>query len=77
MFSIDEKEYYPCTNPLKAINEGNYYIVFGSAELMISPEKQHIYSNFGNSTGHYASKGKNYTNLLKEGESQESKFIQI
>ena len=44
---------------------------------MISPEKHHIYSNFGSGKGHYASKGKNYTNLLREGSSQESKFVAL
>jgi hypothetical protein len=44
---------------------------------MISPEKQHLYSNFGNGKGYYAPKGKNYTNLLREGPSQESKFTAL
>ena len=77
LFSVKEKDFYPCISPNHATTYDVNSIIFGNSELQITPSNRQIFSNFAYPTSYYNKMNKTLTRFLREGESREATFTKL
>ena len=65
LFSVKEKDFFPCISPKNAVTYDKNSIIFGNSELKITPEKKHIFTNFAFSTSYFDKRNKTLTRFLR------------
>ena len=77
LFSVKERDFFPCIAPKHAVTYDKSSIIFGSSELKITPANKHIFSNFAFMTSYFDKKNKTLTRFLREGEEREAAFTKL
>jgi hypothetical protein len=72
--SIDNNKVFPLLAGKKAMIYDSYYLIFGLSEIRIKLYEKILYSNFGNSNGHFDSLKHNADVLLGIKDSKEVKM---
>ena len=77
LFSVKERDFFPCVAPKNAVTYDKGSIIFGNSELKITPENRHIFSNFAFMTSYFDKRNKTLTRFLREGEEREAAFTKL